>query len=79
MKTYNTAGSIKNKISTPEQKLKLKKHLSDLNSKLFQKEFRAKLSEGTSNFNRLTKSKKVVFTDIKTGLNLTFSSQSFKF
>lgn len=62
------------KFRTPEQLIKYRNHLSKLNSHQFTKEFRAKLSEGTSKFNRLTKSKKVIITDIETGVQIEYSS-----
>ena len=53
---------------------KKKNQLLKLQSSQFTKEFRQILSEDTSKFNRLTKSKKVKVTDIKTGLVLEYSS-----
>jgi len=61
---------MKNRIITPEQKFKLKKHLNELNSKQFTDEFKSKLSKGTANFNRLSKSKKVYYTNIETDTRL---------
>jgi hypothetical protein len=75
---------MKDRILTPafarwpkgqrEQKFKLKKHLKELNSKQFTEEFKSKLSKGTANFNRLSKSKKVKITNIETDTKLEFSS-----
>lgn len=45
-----------------------------MNSNQFTDELKFKLREGTSKFNRLTKSKKVIFTEIETGINLEFNS-----
>jgi hypothetical protein len=65
---------MKDRIITPEHKFKLKKHLNELNSKQFTDEFKSKLSKGTANFNRLSKSQKVYFTNIETDTKLEFSS-----
>jgi hypothetical protein len=63
---------MKDRILTPEQKFKLKKHLNELNSKQFTDEFKSKLSKGTANFNRLSKGKKVNFTNIKINIKFKF-------
>ena len=70
----STLKKFKDRILTPEQKFKLKKHLNELNSKQFTDEFRYKLSKGTANFNRLSKGKKVNFTNIETDTKLEFFS-----
>jgi group I intron endonuclease len=69
-----TLKKLKDRILTPEQKFKLKKHLNELNSKQFTDEFKSKLSKGTANLNRLSKGKKVNFTNIETDTKLEFSS-----
>jgi group I intron endonuclease len=69
-----TLEKMKKKIRTPKQLAKLRNHLSKLNSYQFTDDLKTKLREGTSKFNRLTKSKKVIFTEIETGFKLEFNS-----
>jgi len=61
-------------IKTPEHLEKTRSHLKKLNSKPFSSEIRARISEGMSNFNILTKGKKIVFTNIETQETLSFVS-----
>lgn len=65
---------LKMSIKTPEHLEKTRSHLKKLNSKPFSSEIRARISEGMSNFNILTKGKKIVFTNIETQETLSFVS-----
>jgi len=62
------------KAKSPETLSKIRNHLAKLNASPFSPEIRAKISAGMANFNVLTKSKKVVFTDIETQERLSFVS-----
>lgn len=61
---------------TPENLIKIKNHLANLNATPFPAEIRARISAGICNFNILSKGQKVVFTNKET--NETFSFASFR-
>jgi group I intron endonuclease len=62
------------KPKTPEQLVIIKKHLTLLNASPFPAEVRARISAGMANFNVLTKSKKLVFTNVETHETIRFAS-----
>lgn len=62
------------KTKTPEHLVKLKKNIAKLNASPFPADVRAKITAGMVKFNVLTKSKKVVFTNIETNERLIFNS-----
>ena len=62
-----TLQKLRSRTKTAEELKKLKVHLLKLNSTQFTKSFKKRLSEATSNFNRLTKSKKLIISDMETG------------
>lgn len=62
------------KTKTPEHLVKIKNNIAKLNASPFPPDVRAKITAGTVIFNILTKSKKVVFTNIETNEILIFNS-----
>ena len=64
------------RIKTPEHLAKLRKNIARVNSTPFSSEAprRARISDGMAKFNVLTKSKKLIFTNIETNDTLHFSS-----
>ena len=64
----------KMRVKSPENLIKIRNHLKKLNSTPFSPEVRKRISAGMANFNILTKSKKIVFTNIETQEIFTFVS-----
>lgn len=65
---------LKMSIKTKDHLEKTRSHLKNLNSKPFSPEIRARIRQGMSNFNILTKGKKVVFINIETQEIFSFVS-----
>lgn len=62
------------KTKTPEHLIKIKNNIAKLNASPFPAHVRAKITAGMIKFNVLSKSKKVVFTNIETNEKLVFNS-----
>ena len=62
------------KTKTPEHLIKIKNNIAKLNASPFPADVRGKITAGMIKFNVLTKSKKVVFTNIETNEKLVFNS-----
>lgn len=72
--TEQTLDKFRARRLTSEQKVKLQKHLAKLNARSFTLEQRAKIRWGMAKFNVLTKSKKLVFTNVETQEIIKFVS-----
>jgi len=57
---HSNISKLKMSLKTKEHLEKIKNHLKILNSNPFSPEIRAKISKGSSNFNILTKGKKIL-------------------